>query len=180
MDFIKVIIEKLKLKELFAMIFIGGMIITFLPNKIAEKIQISEFRVKYQTYISLCLIIIGAYYILKIASFILNSILNRVFSNKKIAIKYMTNTMSGDEMALLVETFYDNRNNVFKTTGYIDFSDGRKAALEYKHVIYRSSDVSYGFDFAYNLQPYAIEFLNRNLRQNNIKIEANSIEYNFK
>ena len=31
--------------------------------------------------------------------------------------------------------------------------------------------------FAYNLQPYAREFLNRNLRNGNIKIQNNSFEY---
>lgn len=180
MDFIKIIIDKLKLKELFAMVFIGGLIITFLSNEIAEKIKIYEFRSKYQVYISLCIIIIGAYYIIKIISFILQSTLNRIFSDKKTALKYMKNTISPDEMGLLIEVFYDNKNNIFRTTGYIDFSDGRKAALEYKHIIYRSSTISEGLSFAYNLQPYAAEFLNENLRKNNIQIECNSMRYNLK
>lgn len=180
MEFIKIIIDKLKLKELFAMVFISGLIITFLPDKITKLVKIYEFKIKYQVYISLCLIIIGSYYILKIVSFILESILNRIFSNKKIAIKYMKNTMSADEMGLLIEVFYDSRNNIFRTTGYIDFSDGRKAALEYKHIIYRSSNISDGLSIAYNLQPYAVEFLNKNLRKNNIQIEGNNMRYNLK
>lgn len=179
MEFIKIIIEKLKLKELFAMVFISGLIITLLPDKITKSVKIYEFKLKYQAYISLLLIIIGSYYILKIVSFILKVILNRIFSDHKIAIKYMKNTMSADEMGLLIEVFYDRKNNIFRTTGYIDFSDGRKAALENKHIIYISSTISNGLSFSYNLQPYAAEFLNKNLMENNIKIEGNNMRYNL-
>lgn len=177
MNFIKIIIEKLKLKELFAMLFIAGLIITFLPNNIAVKIKISTFREIYQVYISLALITIGSYYILKIGSFIAYSILNRIFNNKKIAIKYMKNTLTPDEMGLLIEKFYDDNNKRFKSIGYIELSDGRKIALENKHIIYRSSELSYDFSFAYNLQPYALEFLNRNIKEGNINIIENHFEY---
>ncbi len=71
---IKSIIEKLKLKELFAIIFIAALIITFVPADLAQKMQIDNFRNTYQTYISLCLIVGGSYYVLcilgKIKSFI--------------------------------------------------------------------------------------------------------------
>ena len=79
----------------------------------------------------------------------------------------------------IIEVFYDRKNNIFRTTGYIDFSDGRKAALENKHIIYISSTISNGLSFSYNLQPYAAEFLNKNLRENNIKIEGNNMRYNL-
>lgn len=177
MDFIKVIIEKLKLKELFAILFIAALIITFLPIEMAEKIRILEFRETYQTYISLCLIAIGAYYILGVVNYIIRFVWRKFKNPKKIAIKYMKETMSPDEMGLLVEKFYDRENNMFRTTGYIEFSDGRKAALESKSILYRASSMSEWYSFAYNLQPYALEFLNRNLKQGNITIVGNGIQY---
>lgn len=54
MSIIKSIVEKLKLKELFAIIFIAALIITFVPNEWAQKMKIDTFRNTHQTYISLC------------------------------------------------------------------------------------------------------------------------------
>jgi len=177
MDFIKAIIEKLKLKELFAILFIAGLVITFLPSDMADKIKVSEFRETYQTYISLCLIVIGSYYISGIVNYIRKIIWRKFHNAKKIAIKYMKDTMSPDEMGLLIEKFYAKENNRFRTTTYIDFSDGRKAALESKFILYRASSMSQGYSFSYNLQPYALEFLNENLRRGNIIIESTGFQY---
>ena len=181
MSIIKSIVEKLKLKELFAIIFIAALIITFVPNEWAQKMKIDTFRDIYQTYISLCMIAIGAYYILCIVGLIKSYIWSKTHNWKKTAIKYMTENMSPDEMWLLVETFYDERNKRFSSSGKIDYSDGRKAPLESKHIIYLASqmgDMLYGF--SYNLQPYALEFLNKNLKEGNIQITGNRMSFQLK
>ncbi|MGN1028798.1 MAG: hypothetical protein ACI4P7_01760 [Bacilli bacterium] len=99
----------------------------------------------------------------------------------------MINEMSKDEMALLFEVFHDKDNNEFKACGYIDFSDGRKTPLENKYIIYLASNMSStdvlnnGFyAFAYNLQPYARKFLNKSIKENNIIVTGNSIQYKLK
>ena len=51
--------------------------------------------------------------------------------------------MSPEEMELLIESFYDSNNNRFSSTGKIEFSDGRKAPLEIKHIIYSASQIGY-------------------------------------
>lgn len=87
-------------------------------------------------------------------------------------------------MELLIKTFYDKNNNMFKSCGYIDFTDGCKTPLENKYIIYLSSSMS-STDiinngicaFAYNLETHAREFLNDNLKKNNIKIIGNYIQY---
>lgn len=181
MEILKTIIEKLKLKELCALLFIATMIITFMPEKWAQQIKICTFRENYQTYISLCMIVIGAYYMLQIFRFIGQWILGRIINRKKIALKYMKEDMSTDEMQLLIEVFYDKTNKCFHTTGQIDLNDGRKAALESKHIIYRSAPISSFYTiFAYNLQPYTLEFLNKNLKEGNIDIRKNSFKYELK
>ena len=43
---IKSIVEKLKLKELFAIVFIVAMIITFMPADWAQKMKLDSFRSK--------------------------------------------------------------------------------------------------------------------------------------
>lgn len=182
MDLIKSIVEKLKIKEIVGILFCATLIITLLPQEVLIYLKLSEVREKYQMYISLSLIITSAYYMFNILGFVGRFIVKRIINVKRIAIKYMKNEMSADEMELLIEVFYDKHNSIFKSSGYIEYSDGRKAPLESKWIIYRASSMSntdmYAYcAFAYNLQPYAREFLNRNLRNGNIKIQNNSFEY---
>ena len=181
MSIIKTIIEKLKLKELFAIIFIAALIITFVPNEWAQKMKIDTFRNTYQTYISLCIIAIGAYYVLHLLGWIKKRIWAKFHNWKKVGIDYMKKYMSPDEMWLLIETFYNDKNERFGSSGFIDCMDGRKAALENKHIIYlasRTGTIIKGF--SYNLQPYALEFLNKNLEEGNIRVENNQLVYELK
>lgn len=80
MNFIKTIIEKLKIKELFAIVFIVAIAVTFMPVEWAQKIHIENLRVKYQSYISICMIIVGAYYLFRIICWLANKIKN-IFYN---------------------------------------------------------------------------------------------------
>ena len=184
MDLLKVIIDKFKVKELIGIIWITSLITTILPKNILEYLKIISIIEKYQIYISLALIISSAYYIMNLLRYIGKLLLELIINEKSIAIKYMKNSMSSDEMALLIQAFYDKNNNTFKSCGYINFTDGRKAPLESKYIIYLASNMSnpdvlnHGFcTFAYNLQPYVREFLNKNVRDNNIKIVGNSVQY---
>lgn len=159
MQFIDSIIKKLKVKEIISILFFTTLILTIIPIEILTKLGLDDFIQQYKMYISLCLIVCSAYYLLKVFTFISQFILNRIFSDKKVAIKYMKNHMSPDEISLIIQTFYDSHNDQFKATGYIDYSDGRKTALESKNIIYISSQISsFGTEFSYNLQPYARVF----------------------
>ncbi len=181
MNIIKSIVERLKIKELFAILFIAALIVTFLPSELAVKMQIDVFRENYQTHISLCLILIGAYYVLEIFQWLRNKIKRSIYNEERVAIKYMKSQMNADEMQLLIEVFYDTTNCRFRGSGCIDLNDGRKAALESRYVIYRAASVSSFYTmFAYNLQPYALEFLNENLNSGNIQISESSFKYNLK
>lgn len=182
MDLIKSILEKLKVKEIVGILFCATAIFTMLPKEVLVYLKLLEIREKYQIYISLCLIMTSAYYMFNILEFVGKFIVKRIINEKRIAIKYMKKQMSEDEMKLLIEVFYDKYNNNFKSSGYIEYSDGRKTPLENKWIIYLASTMSnadrYGYcEFAYNLQPYARKFLNKNLKNGNIKIQNNSFEY---
>lgn len=180
MELITSIIQKLKIKELFSMLFIASIIITFMPENFADKISILEFREKYQVWISLIMIGIGCYYIFNIIVFIKNYIYCKIYNSEKSALSYMKNSMSYDEMLLLIQTFFDVENEEFKSSGYINISDGRKTPLVQKNIIYMASNIGKGFTFAYNLQPYALKFLNKNLKEENIRVENNKLIYNLK
>lgn len=179
MEIIRAIVEKLKIKDIFAILFISGICFSIFPESIADKLKILELRNKYQSLVSVGLLLIGAYYILSVLRKIIWIILKKMYSSKRKAIKYMKGPMSLDEKRLLIETFYDIYNNIFNATGYIEINDGRKAALEYHGIIYRSANVSYYTSFAYNLQPYVLEYLNQNLLLGNIDIQGNLDEYTF-
>lgn len=180
MDIIKTIIEKLKIKELFGIIFIAALFVTILPTNLAQTLKIEEFRDTYQTYISICIIIIGAYYLLALIQKIWSYLWRKFHNPKKIALDYLKKTITVDEMRLLVEKYYDSSNKMFRSSAMIEFSDGRKAALESKFILYRASSMSEWYSFAYNLQPYALEFLNKNLKAGNIEIQNNSFKYRLK
>lgn len=181
MSIIKTIIEKLKLKELFAIVFVAAIVITAMPNDLAQRMKIDTFRNTYQTYISLCIIAIGAYYVLHLLGWIKKRIWAKFNNWKKVGIDYMKKYMSLDEMELLMLTFYDANNHIFRSSGTIDCMDGRKAALESKHIIYLASRTGSIIDgFSYNLQPYALEFLNKNLYEGNIVINRDRMSFQLK
>lgn len=83
MYIIKAIIEKLKIKEMFGIIFMAALFITVLPTNLAQTLKIDEFRNTYQTYISICIIIIGAYYVLVIIQKILIYLWEKFHNPKK-------------------------------------------------------------------------------------------------
>lgn len=180
MEIIKAIVEKLKIKELFAVLFIAGICFSLIPSNIADKMKILELRNKYQSLVSIGILIIGSYYILCILQKIKILIYSKKNSPKRMAIKYMKQYMSMDEKRLLIEKFYDRANNIFNMTGYIELHDGRKAALEKMRIIYCSSNISYLLSCSYNLQPYVLEYLNRNLKLGNIEIQVTRENYSFK
>ena len=158
---VKSIIDKLKIKEIIGILFIASMLITFLPETIASELNLLNFREKYQTYLTICIILTSSYYLFIVLKYIGIFILGIIVNDKKTAINYMKKYMSPDEMGLLVQTFYDKNEMRFKSTGYIDLSDGRRTPLESKKIIYLAAQMgSTLYGFAYNLQPYALEFLN--------------------
>ena len=59
-------------------------------------------------------------------------------------------------------------------------SDGRGAGLTSKHVIYLSTNISNWNSFAYNLQPWAYKFLNKNLKEGNIVVSGSSVQFQLK
>lgn len=181
MGIVKSIVEKLKVKELFAIVFIAALIITFVPDEWAQKMKIDTFRRTYQTYISLCMIGISSYYLLCFLGWIKKFIWKKMHNREKMAINYMKKYMSPDEMLLLIETFYNEQDDRFCSSGKIDYCDGRKAPLESKNIIYLASQMGNILEgFSYNLQPFALQFLNKNLKQGNIVITNQGARWQLK
>ena len=92
----------------------------------------------------------------------------------------MKKHLSYDQMQLIILTFYDKKHNQFNSCGYINIVDGRIAALQKNKIIYRSSNIeNIMLGFAFNLQTYALEFLNENLKKGNIEIFDDKFIWDF-
>jgi predicted PurR-regulated permease PerM len=180
-EIIKRFIDKLKLVYFVLLVFISGMIITFLPQKVVEKLSLVDFKNKYQSYISLAVIVSGVLLLILLVAFIYRKIMSSVYSFERRGKKYLTEKMSLDENSLLVQTFYSKENHIFLCTGYIDLTCGIQKGLEYLKIIYRSSSVGANFlSFSYNLQPYVLDFLNNGLARRTIYIQNELIHFKNK
>lgn len=178
---IKSILDKLKIKEIVGILFIACVLITFLLDNIANELKIIDFREKYQMYLTICIILTGSYYLLILIKYIWIFIVGKFINDKKTAINYMKRYMSPDDMGLLFQTFYDKNMNRFKSSGLIDLADGRRTPLESKKIIYLASQMgSTLYGFLFNMQPYALEFLNEQLQQGNIQINGDNISWQFR
>lgn len=170
-EFIGTLIKKINLTLLTTIIFLATLLITYLPNQVILKIGLESFKKDYQMYIGLALVISGLYLIL-IALGVLWSIgFELIFSPKKIALKYLENTISVHEITWLVKYFYDDEINSFNMAASVSMSDGMRVPLEQKHIIYRSANLSDNRGlFQYNLQSYAISFLEDSIQNGRLNI----------
>ena len=77
---------------------------------------------------------------------------------------------------------YDLNNKTFHLSSSLEFANGTKTALEINNIIYRSSNITRGFNIEvdYNLNNYALKVLNRNVKQGNIVIKRDSFCFNIK
>lgn len=180
LEVIKSIVEKLKIKELFGILFIACLFITFIPAQTAKVMGLEQFRSKYQLYLTIVIVFIGSYYLYHVIKFLTAFILAEFNNNKRIAIKYMKEKITTDEMELIIETFYDRESNRFKSTGVIAIQDGRIKPLESHKIIYIASAVGNIFGFSYNLYPAIYDFLNENLMNGKIIISKYKNTWNFK
>lgn len=85
--------------------------------------------------------------------------------------KYLENTISVHEITWLVRYFYNDEINSFNMAASVSMSDGMRVPLEQKHIIYRSANLSDNRGlFQYNLQPYAISFLEDSIQNGSLNI----------
>lgn len=176
MEIVKAVIEKMKIKEVLGVTFIASILITFMPYDIANTLKLLDFRIKYQSYLTICIILTGSFYLYKIIKYIILFFASKIINDEKVAINYMKKYMSPDEMGLIIQTFYDIKSKRFKSSGNIDLADGRRTPLENKKIIYLASQLgSTYYGFAFNLQPYALEFLNKKLIEGKIVITSEEI-----
>lgn len=181
MDFIKTILEKLKINEIFGILFISSLAITLMPNKVLIQLDILNFRIAYQQYLSAIIILVGAYYLYNIILKLYHCIRKIIYAPERLITNYLKNSMSEDEFNFLVEKFYNPYEKRFMLTAKIDYSDGRITPLETNMIIYRASNLSsLGMLFDYNLHNYALHLLNEDIQKGIIRIDNKAVMANKK
>lgn len=179
-EVVKSIVDKLKIREIIGILFIASLLITFLPDDISAKMNLLDFRENNQTYLTICIIVTGSYYLFTLFRYFGVFILRKIVNDKKVALNYMKRNMSVDEMNLLIQAFYDFDMNRFKSSGKILLEDGRKTPLESNKIIYLASQIGDLLTgFSYNLQPFALEYLNDQLHKGNITITRDRFSWHF-
>lgn len=177
-DIIKEVLSKLKLIEFVMIVLITTSLFVFLPEDFLTKLSLLTFKNKYISYISFSFILSIAFFILEVIKLIQKKLRIKMHGIAKIATDYMKKWISKDEIEFLIETFYDDEENKFRSSGKADYTDGRRAALESQNIIYRASNISSGYTtFAYNLQPVILKYLNTNISKGKIVINKNQYKW---
>lgn len=167
---LKEIVKKFKLKQIALLMLLISLLLTFLPKEIAVSLGIENFRIQWQTKISLMLIFSGCFSFLLFITWMCKKLYGCIYSAERIGKNYLRHQISSDEMAFLISKFYDKEYNRFSQSAFIELYDGRSTGLTYRHVIYRSSNVCYFDKVAYSLQPWAYRYLNKSLQNGGIKL----------
>lgn len=182
---VKVLLDKTKLTVF--LLFGTSSFITFSPDVFLQYICIYELTLPFKPYISFIFIISAFFYIYELISFLNIKVKEWLNSPDKISLKYFKRHISQDEIGFLIEKFYDKNHNIFRKTGRIEITDGRGAELISNYIIYLSSTVTrtpnyieQDQTFDYNLSSFSVNFLNKKLRCNHLKIYSDHFTYNFK
>lgn len=84
--------------------------------------------------------------------------------------------MSEEAKELLVERFYNIKNNAFNESGYVEINDATLQPLVQYKIIGRGSCLSINnLTFDYLFQPYALDFLNKSIKRGKLQIKDNTM-----
>ena len=78
-----------------------------------------------------------------------------------------------------VMAFYNKDTKQFDTSSIFDITNAVVNLLEHKQIIGRGSSLSVGYtEFSYFLQPWAQEYLNKQLKEGPIVVEKDKFSWN--
>lgn len=151
---------------LLAGIALSCAVLLFAPEALVSTLGLLELRESYRPYLGVGLILSGsvlvAHGVAKLGAAAKNVISRwqkqRQQGKRIEAGKRAMASLTADEKAYLVPYILDG-----ETTCYHQLEDGVIASLEAKGIVYRASSVGRALTgFAYNLQPWAREYLSAN------------------
>lgn len=154
-DIIKIIVEKIKVKYLFGIVFISSFILLLLYYVFNLNL-INNIKMLF-----VMMIVSTSYFVIFIFEWINKKY--DVYRTKRFVLNALRYTLTKDELYVLVSKFYNHANDCFDIMATLPINDGTANSLIARGIIYRANDIGVGgimFDF--NLFPYVANYLNKN------------------
>jgi hypothetical protein len=149
-------IEWLKIgPRLLLPIFLPAALLLFAPLQLVARFGLSDFRAKHLHWIGLTCLVTGS----MIVASIIFSLLDRLarWWREKRALRSLRRylrDLTPEEKAVLLEYLAEDT-----ATRYFNAMDGVINGLCAKGILFRASSLGRRFEFAYNMQPWAREYL---------------------
>ena len=157
MDKIVVVLDyfrKIPTAFLVAIVTVLGLIL-FLPEDYAKTVAVDGFRNEYRVFIGPIFLLTLSFCVARIYGFLMQS-----FNYRK-TLKRMQESLHNltpEEKGYLAPYIFNQKNSI-----YVGIDDGIMTGLHIKGITFRSTDIGDLLDgFAFNLQPWAREYLEKN------------------
>lgn len=168
--------KKVKAKMIFGIVLISTAILLFIPENYFDFVTLINTNEDYRMTIGICFIVSISYFVYRIFNKIATVVGNVFYRNGMY--KYLKKDASDDERSVLYEYFYNEEEHRFNITGVIPWNLGVHIPLEFKKIIYVSSNTSQGtIHFPYNLQPFIYKRLNKDLNSGKVYVENEMIHF---
>jgi len=142
---------KLQLRFLLVLSVAVGCLL-FLPDDVAEKMALRQFREQYRTYIGPSFLLVASLLIVQAAFHVLQTLRDKIRRARAKKVREMAlESLTPEEQGYLAALVVDSKNTI-----YVNIGDGVAGGLEAKGILYRSTNM---FDplegIPHNLQPWA-------------------------
>lgn len=135
--------------KIYLAAFIASTALLFIPDSLVVQLGLEEIRHNYRTYAGFVFVASASLLAVNIISFIVQIGLRpwRDYQFNRAVYRTLSELTQG-EKDFLREFIYGGSNTVLAA-----INDGIAGGLAAKHIIYRASNVSYGLEWPFNLQP---------------------------
>lgn len=135
--------------KIYLAAFIASAALLFIPDSLIGQLGLEEIRHNYRTYAGIVLVASASLLLVNIISGIVQIALRPWYERRFNRVVYRTLCeLTQAEKDFLREFIFGHANTVSAPV-----NDGVAGGLAAKKIIYRSSNISYGFEWPYNLQP---------------------------
>jgi hypothetical protein len=130
-------------------------LILFIPDEIAKTLAVDEFRKNYRVFLGPAFLLAISFSVARLFMFILGGHYQRKALKAK---QQNLHKLTPEEKGYLVPFIEGQQNSV-----YVGMDDGIMAGLRAKGITYLAANMGSVLDgFAFNLQPWAREYLEKN------------------
>jgi hypothetical protein len=141
--------------KLYLAAFIASAALLFIPDALVSQLGLEEIRHTYRTYAGMIFVASASLLAVNVISVVVHAALRPWREHKFNRAVYRTLCELTEHEKDFLRTFIHGQANTVSAP----ISDGVAGGLAAKQIIYRSSNISQGFDWPYNLQPISRKLL---------------------